>query len=938
MVSNKIMKRIFFGFFLSIFAVFLYGQEDSIYVLAKIHSDLKTIEVQQNIDLKISSSTDKIQLLNWISAYQRRGTKLADRKLEDQNKDLHFAKKENLGRLLQLKVKIQGRVFQIQKGLNEEIINISLPKNIENEILKIDLSYTLQLPSAQFTGFGKSKDEALLKYFFLVPNQFPTEKQFQNIGETSNANTYWNVDLEVPANYYSKSNLTKKNPHSFEGRLNENPVFLISKHQYPSIQTSVRNQPVQVDFGYPVSKNQLADLEFFIPLQLWFIQERIGFLPSKILITKPFRNKEDFFGNDDIRFWKFRFPMFSEKENTDLDYFSLLSKKVIQQSVISHQEEHHAIINGIKTYLEIEYLKKYYAHKRLLGDLPDISILGMQPLRWFHASELKLTDRYNLGYRYVMTRNLDQKINEDFPKLSNLNNLTISHFESGRLLHYISEEMGKEQFHLMLKNELQAHQNRVLNRERWVNTIHQASNGKFDFIQKMLNEKHRVNFNLKKAKIQGENINIEIKHNLPKNVPFPLETIDEMGRKETHWLSTKSEKGKDTYTLPNKKTRKIVVNNAMYLPEKKDRDNYRYTQGFFSNFKKIKFSLFKDIENPEYHEVYLNPRLNFNAYDKVLLGINFSNRSFLDKKFNYSLTPYFSTGTGKITGSGAMVYRVMPTEGWFQKMSFGIGGSYYHYDYNNAYRKMSVFSNFLLKKQPRSPISRQFSFSFNRFDKDLPPEINRDFNYEKYNLFNFNYTYANPRLIHEKYLRVNFQTMEDFQKISATASYRYEFARNKKLNIRWFGGYFFNYKAKNNTFDFGISRVSNYAFNYGLLGQSATSGLFSQQFILADAGFKSYIGTTANQWISSVNVDTAVWKMFHLYGDVGVYKNKGMSSKFIWDSGIKARIIPDFLEVYFPIYSTLGFEPQFKDYAQRIRFTLVLNIGAITGVLRRGWY
>ena len=144
--------------------------------------------------------------------------------------------------------------------------------------------------------------------------------------------------------------------------------------------------------------------------------------------------------------------------------------------------------------------------------------------------------------------------------------------------------------------------------------------------------------------------------------------------------------------------------------------------------------------------------------------------------------------------------------------------------------------------------------------------------------------------------------------------------------------------TRNDMFDFGISKVSNYAFSYNLLGQSATSGLLSQQFILADGGFKSLIPGTANQWITSINLDSSIWKMFGVYADAGVYKNKGQSTQFIWDSGIRVKVIPDFLEVYLPVQSSLGFEPSFKDYASRIRYTLVLNLSAVINAARRGWY
>src|SRR5690606_38696661 len=129
--------------------------------------------------------------------------------------------------------------------------------------------------------------------------------------------------------------------------------------------------------------------------------------------------------------------------------------------------------------------------------------------------------------------------------------------------------------------------------------------------------------------------------------------------------------------------------------------------------------------------------------------------------------------------------------------------------------------------------------------------------------------YSDRSLIHEKSYNANFQWMEDFQKISTEFSYRWEFAEDKKVSLRFFGGYFINNNTKNDLFNYGISKVSNYAFSYGLLGQSATSGLFAQQLIVAEGGFKSYLGSTADKWITSVNVDSHVWRWFNIYADAG---------------------------------------------------------------------
>ncbi|MCZ2082952.1 MAG: aminopeptidase, partial [Flavobacteriales bacterium] len=282
-------------------------------------------------------------------------------------------------------------------------------------------------------------------------------------------------------------------------------------------------------------------------------------------------------------------------------------------------------------------------------------------------------------------------------------------------------------------------------------------------------------------------------------------------------------------------------------------------------------------------------------------------------------------------------YSYQPANSFYRSLDFGVSASHFHYDYDLTYRKIGTFVGINFTKNPRSDIGRSIGFSYNYLEKDLnPTKISSE--YGKYNLWNIGYAYSDRTIIHEKTYNANFQWMEDFQKISSEFSYRWEFAKDKKISMRFFGGYFLTNNTKNNLFDYGISRVSNYAFSYGLLGQSATSGLFAQQLIIAEGGFKSYLGTTANQWISSVNVDSHVWRWFNVYADAGVYKNKNKSAEFIWDSGVKVKVIPDFLEVYFPIQSSLGFEPSFKDYGQRIRFTLVLNFNAVTSYFRRGWF
>lgn len=938
------MKRISICLILFLGVAEVSAQKDSIYIEAKLSQDSKMLNVNEEIVYYNHSAKDldSIKLLNWVAAYNRRGTSLVYRKLEDRNTDLHFAKQEQLGKLLQLQVKSSDQEIPV---INTSEENLFLPlKEIlkPGEKIKLQLQYQIQLPDSRFTGYGTSATGAALKYFFIVPDRFDpdniSKREYQDIEESVSFNTFWTVNFDLPINYFVESNLKQTQINSFNGYLDADPEFIVSLNEYPSITINTGDIRTEVKFGYNLTPEQKQNLEFYLPLQLKFIKERIGILPERIFISEKFRNKEDFFGNNDIAFWKYRFRLFTQAENTDMDYFGIVSKKILDESIITDKQDFHWFKNGLKSYLEIQYLKKFYSDTKLLGMLNDTKIFGIKPLKLFHASDVKLIERYGLAYQYIMSQNLDQKIDEKFSALSNFNDMAISSFETGTLFNYSADKMGYQNFENLVQEFIARNTDQEVDPRDFLKELAEKDK-RTSYLSEFIQHKNRVNFNLKKFRKEGDSLEVKIQKNTAANIPVKLQTTSSEGRIKEYWVETEENQKTKTVTIPGVDIYKITLNDEYIFPESNYRDNYLYAKGLFSNTKKIKLKLIKDIPNPEFNEIYINPRVRFsNTYDKFLIGLNFKNQSFFDQKFLYSLTPTYSTGTGKLTGSGAIAYSFLPAESIIRSLTFGVSGSYFHYDYDLAYRKASIYSNLNFMKNPRSTVSSSLGISYNYFERDLSQLMIANNDYDRYNLWSAGYGYNDSQSIHEKSLGISTQWMEDFHKVTAEGFYRWEFAPRQKLSVRLFAGYFIKNNTRNNTFNFGISRVSDYSFSYNLLGQSATGGILSQQFILADGGFKSFIPGTVNKWITSVNVDTSVWKIFHVYADAGVYDNKNQSTKFIWDSGVKVRIIPDFLEVYLPVQSSLGFEPAFKDYGKRIRYTLILNLSSIINAARRGWY
>ena len=113
----------------------------------------------------------------------------------------------------------------------------------------------------------------------------------------------------------------------------------------------------------------------------------------------------------------------------------------------------------------------------------------------------------------------------------------------------------------------------------------------------------------------------------------------------------------------------------------------------------------------------------------------------------------------------------------------------------------------------------------------------------------------------------------------------------------------------------------------------------NEQIIITEGGFKSMLETPfANQWMTTANFSTSIWRYIQFYGDVGLVKNKFSSANFVYDSGIRLNLVEDYFEIYLPLYSNRGWEVGQPNYDQRIRFMFTVDPQVLLGLFRRKWY
>jgi len=211
--------------------------------------------------------------------------------------------------------------------------------------------------------------------------------------------------------------------------------------------------------------------------------------------------------------------------------------------------------------------------------------------------------------------------------------------------------------------------------------------------------------------------------------------------------------------------------------------------------------------------------------------------------------------------------------------------------------------------------------------------------YQDYSIFNVKYLNVRTEVLSHYSFKGDLQIDRTFGKASFEVDFRKLYDNNRQFNIRWYAGSFLYQNTDTDYYDFGISQVNDYLFDYNLYGRSETSGFFSQQYVVGEGAFKSQLDTKlSNKWLTTLNTSYSIWNWIELYGDIGLIKNENISPEFIYESGIRLNLLTDYFEIYLPIHSSNGWEINQGSYFSKMRFMFTLNPNTLIGLFTRKWF
>lgn len=918
----------------------MFSQENAINIKAILDTEKDVIKIQQEIIFHNTSDSilTNIYLHNWANSYRDRKTPLSKRFIEDFKKDLYFAKEKDLGSttIKSLSVDFENVNFKEVKN-HADIIEILLNKPLLPEAkTTISITYLVKIPSARFTKYGKTKMGYHLRNWYITPAVYYKGWQLMsnlNLDDLYEKGTDFKIEIDIPKEFVVESNLYQyetlnenKNSYYLIGKNKTDIILGINKSkQLKTFKT--KSITVYTDvFSEELDPNMTTTI---LNREFLFIKKYLGKYPHlEIYIDKATQQKNPIYGLNQLP--SFLRP-FSDTFKWDITMFKALTKRYIENTLLLNKRTDYWLIDGIQNYLMIEYIEAFYPKIKLLGNVSNYWFI-----RTFNLSKLKFNDKYPFIYQFSARKFLDQSLNTSADSLSNFNRKIVNKYKAGLGFRYLKGYLGDTILNSSFKEFYQKNQLKIISSEKFKEIITAKTTKKLDwFFNDFLNTNKKIDHTIDAVIPEKDSLKVVLRNKRNITTPLALYALKDGEIKLKKWVETVD--SIKTVKIINNDFDKLVLNYENLYPEYNTLDNWKNVKKKLFN-KPIKFTFYTDIEAPEYHQLFYEPNVDYNFYNGLILGAKLNNKPILKRNLEFNIAPAYAIKSNSINGNFSIKYNQFFEKTKIYKITYGISGNSLHYAPELSYESLIPYISINFKRKSlRETSSRSLNAKIVHINKEVAPQTKKT-DQDNYNVFSVSYNYSKPDIIKELRSRFNTEFAKDFSKVSLDLRYRALSSSDTQLDFRFFAGAFLSNKTKSDYFSFGLDRPNDYLFQLNYHGRSEDSGIFSQQYIITEGGFKSVLPTRfANQFMSSFNTSIGLWRWVELYNDVAFLKNRNQPVYFAYENGVRFNFVHEIFEIYFPLYSNNGWEVQQNAYPEKIRFTFSASLGAVYNFFRRGF-
>ena len=927
------MRRLFILFLLPLC---LYGQQHRIRHSLRFDPAGGSLSGQTQIRFPAGQYQDSLFLHLPPRALSNRQSYLHQQVASFQRVDLYYASADELGYLEMKRAQINEKDISLKT--EAEFVAIPLPRQT-GDSLEITLQYRLKLPTEGI--FASQHSDAINQIFDWLP-RIPARK-----------NGRW---LLYPVNYhaddfqpYDHFELNFKLPASWQVLSNLKKSQALSSGDSVLWKLSGNSRQLHLHWSSLLQKVNLPGGK-----ELWTLGPA---LEEQAMVTASLQRIENYYRFE----WGTADPTFSKiillpehpyeyqskeliyLENSDelFDLQNQLAKawaeSRLRYSLGIDGFTRPWLARGLAHYYQFEFIRENWPAEQWVpyGD----SWIG----KIFDLDEFSYSYQNYFLYLFLVRQGLDQQINTSADSLSRLNYEAISQGKTALAFRHLRAYLGDKDFRRAMQDWLSF--DKADESDPLVTLkakMNYYSPKPLDwFFDDLLNSADFADYRLLEHDYCSTVSTVKVKNRGHLPLPYSITGYKNGEPVLTEWFE--GHLGTKTQQVYHEEYDRIVINDHGANPEFSLKNNRWYDRWLFPRAEPLDLTFYNSFEKPAKSQLFYFPSLRYNAYDKVLAGMIFSNASFLvQKPLEYTLNPTFSTGTGQLTGSASLVWnKVMPKSHFFRQISSGAFFRYFHYDRDLAFLRFSPAVNFYLRKPyPTSPLIRRLRIRGVRVDREQPPELNLDQQrfLASYSVGELRYTQENTDVFRPSIQRVSFELSDRFAKVSGEWDQRWMLPNRKWLILRAYGGYFISNQFadrgfENNFYDFSLNNTPDYLFDEYFIGRSDETGIWSRQFFASEGGFKSPGDIRASEWMATLNLALPLYSVLGTFGDVG-----WADGQFVWDYGIRVALLTDFLEFYFPIQNDRQNFLLQQNYLSNVRFVLDLDLGNIVDRLRWGYY
>ncbi|RDI55000.1 hypothetical protein IQ02_01494 [Flavobacterium glaciei] len=922
-----------------------YGQHHS-EIKADLNIENKVLTIQQQITFfNQSNDTLKSIVLNdWNNAFSAKNTPLAKRFSDEFYRGFHLAKEEERGGTNNLIISDSNKMVLSweRPEKNPDLIEIKLGRILlPNQKIVLNLNYITKIPSDKFTKYGYNNSGTIhLKNWFLTPARFENHDFIRysntNLDDIANAYSSFEINLKTPNNFevtsdlksslstisdsFANYNLSGNSRADFNLIIEPKNHFESYKNNAVEVLTDLRNNKIE-----PIQKSIVIDRI------VNFANELIGKYPhEKIVVSQTDYDRNPFYGLNQLP--SFISP-FTDEFLFEIKFLKTYLNEYLKKSLQLDPRKDNWIYDGLQVYAMMKYMDENHPNTKMMGTISNIRLLNS-----YNIANIGFNDQYSYLYMLMARKNLDQALGDSKNTLIKFNEQIASKYRSGLSIRFLDDYLQNETVPASIKQFYSLNLTQQVSRTNFETILKSNTDKNINwFFNTIINSRAIIDYKFSSVKKTQDSITFSVINKTETPIPIPVYGTKKGAVVFKQWLDI--EECDSTFTFPRNGADKIVLNLKNEVPEFNLRNNWKKLDGFFPNNRPVKFVFLKDLEDPYYNQVLYVPSIYYNLYDGITPGLRLHNKTILDKPFTFDINPSYSTRSNNLSGSASFAVNQNYRNSTLFNVRYSISGSYFHYAQDASYLRL----NPMVQLRIREP-----NFRDNRKQLILLRQVivNREKSAfamdnapSSYSIFNARYVNTKTEVTNHFNFSSDIQISGKFGKINGEIEYRKLFENNRQINLRFYAGSFLYNKTESDFFSFATDRPTDYLFDYNYFGRSESTGFYSQQFIMAEGGFKSKMETPfANRWITSLNASVSIWNWIEIYGDVGFIKNKNQNKDFIFDSGIRLNLVTDYFELYFPVYSNRGWEITQNNYNEKVRFIITFSPKTLINLFNRKWF